>query len=252
MTITEGKRPEIFSGTIRLSAAMAATGLNILPDIEIAKGKNFDVMRPSCQRTLLRWLKEGRVWYVHFGTPCCVWSRARHNIRDWRRARQKETLGVGLALFTARALRLCLALNIKFSVENPQNSRLWEFGPINDILAHKSVYLMTTHMCAWGMNYKKPTSIMTNFEALLQLQARCKGGHVHEQLRGSQTVEIDGKRVTRNRTAAAGAYPWLLCEAWARVVKQEAPDSGCGRASCHDVGLFLAALAGCLRRRLRG
>ena len=171
-----------------------------------------------------------------------MWSRARRNIRDWRRARQKETLGVGLALFIARAIRLCLSLGIKFSVENPQSSRLWEFGPINDILVHRSVFLMTTHMCAWGMPCKKPTSIMTNLAELLNLQTRCKGGHVHEQLRGSQTVEINGKKVTRHRAAAAGAYPRSLCESWAQIARSRAPDAGCGRASCKDVGLFLAAL----------
>ena len=52
---------EVFSGAVRLSAAMAAAGLNILPDIEIAKGKHFDVASPACQKTLLQWLREGRI-----------------------------------------------------------------------------------------------------------------------------------------------------------------------------------------------
>ena len=138
---------EVFSGTARLTEAVARHGLRVLPDVEVRKGHQFDMLRPTSQQIILDLIRDGRVWAVHFGTPCTVWSRARHNLKNLRRARQKEAAGVALALFTARAIRLCIACNVFFSLENPQTSRLWEFGPIHDILKNpKTHFLCSSHV----------------------------------------------------------------------------------------------------------
>ena len=74
------------------------------------------------------------------GTPCTVWSRARHNIKNLRKAQIKEQPSVATALFTCRVARECLKHNVKFSSENPQTSRLWEFAPIADLFCEPGVF----------------------------------------------------------------------------------------------------------------
>ena len=241
-----GTRPayflELFSGTAQLTAAVDRIGLRVLPDIEVAKGKIFDLTHPKAQQFILSLLESGQIWFVHLGTPCTVWSRARRNIKNVRRAREKERVGVALALFSARVLRLCLRLGIFFSLENPQTSRLWEFGPIKDIFRHRAVYFFTTHMCAWGVPYKKPTSILTNCKNLSSLQIKCAKDHVHQQLRGSETVIVSGRRITRNRTAGAGAYPTLFCAAWALQLAAIAPAGALGSPRSADTCALLHGL----------
>ncbi|CAE7214061.1 unnamed protein product [Symbiodinium sp. CCMP2456] len=40
----------------------------------VAKGHQFDLLRPSSQKIVLDLIRDGRVWCVHFGTPCTVWT----------------------------------------------------------------------------------------------------------------------------------------------------------------------------------
>ncbi|CAE8674891.1 unnamed protein product [Polarella glacialis] len=91
---------ELFSGSGVLTTAFKQAGCNVLPACEILNGVQFDLTRHSAQEALLRLLRTGRVWYVHMGTPCTVWSRARHGLTNMARARAKETVGVELALFS--------------------------------------------------------------------------------------------------------------------------------------------------------
>ena len=135
-------------------------------------------------------IRRREVWFVHLGTPCTVWSRARRNLKDFKKARRKEAIGVALALFSACVVRECLAAGVHFSMENPQTSRLWEFGPVRDLFLDKRVCFFTFHMCAWGAPYKKPTSILTDLHSLLHLACRCPGRNIHEQLRGTMTTFV--------------------------------------------------------------
>eukprot|EP00959_Pyramimonas_sp_CCMP1952_P335844 7032416-Pyramimonas_sp.AAC.1 len=58
------------------------------------------------------------------GTPCCVRSRARHNIRDHDKARQKERVGVALALCSRRAAYECSRNGVFWSMrtQDPRGS----------------------------------------------------------------------------------------------------------------------------------
>ena len=166
---------EIFSCTGRLTQAVAEAGMRVLPDIEIAKGHQFDLLRPSSQNTVLDLIRDGRVWCVHFGTPRTGWSSARHNIKQLARAREKEVQGVTLALFTARAI----------PTRTPPRTSL-------------------VFICVNGASRMKPTSLMTSLESLQTLIRTCSRTHVHVALRGTERVVIQGKAVTRNRTIGAG------------------------------------------------
>ena len=70
---------ELFSGTGGLTQAVHRRGVRVLPDFEVGKGEVFNLLRPSTQEWVLSQIRSGRLWCVHLGTPCTVWSRARHN-----------------------------------------------------------------------------------------------------------------------------------------------------------------------------
>ncbi len=100
---------ELFAGTRRLSEAIKRRGLKTLPCFEVENGEEFNLLDPKVQTFVGGLRRSGQVWYVHFGTPCCIWSRARRNIKNFRKARrQKERHGVACALTTASMTRLCL------------------------------------------------------------------------------------------------------------------------------------------------
>ena len=150
--------------------------------------------------------------YIHLGTTCTAWSRARHGIVNHKRARQKERFAVGTALFTAKVIRKCIKHNVKFTLENPSSSRLSQFKPIEDLFQHKSICFFTFDHCRFGMPFR------TNEKAFLSLAMSCEGGHAHQHLKSSDKVDIDGKLVYRNLTRLAGAYPSRLCRKWAQIV----------------------------------
>jgi len=210
---------EFFSGTARLTRAFEEKGLATLPDIEVAKGHHFNLLRRKMQKFLLQLLLEGKVLYAHFGTPCTTFSRARHNIKNVMKARQKEADAVSLAIFTARAIRILIRCGGYFTLENPLTSTLWEFQPIRDLFRSKDVFFISWHMCQYGASCKKPTGLLGNIPGLSGLAKSCGGGHRHQHLRGSERVWDEGVWKSRNRTKSAGAYPPQLCQQWASLVQ---------------------------------
>ena len=229
---------EIFSGTARLTSHMRSAGIACLPDVEIGRGQHFNLLRKSTQRCLLQMILEGKIVYLHCGTPCTVFSRARHNIKHLARARQKEAEGISLALFTVLAVRNMINVGGYFSIENPQSSTLWQFGPIHDLFKLKDVAFIVWHMCEYGASCKKPTGLLTNIRGLSGLAKRCSGGHQHVPLRGTERVWEDGAWITRNRTRGAGAYPLELCKQWVSLVQESigqlfASSEGCQHECQH-------------------
>ena len=84
-----------------------------------------------------------------------------------------------------------------FLHEHPQSATSWDLPCIKEVLASKGVEAVITHMCQFGMTSKddqgregsvlKPTRFMTNSACiLLELDRKCKGGHVHTQLVGGR------------------------------------------------------------------
>lgn len=198
---------ELFAGTGRLSEAIKRRGLKTLPCFEVENGEEFNLLDPKVQSFVGGLLRSGEVWYVHFGTPCCIWSRARHNIRNFRKARQKERHGVACALFTARMIRLCLRHGVMLSLENPYSSRLWEFLPIQDLFRDRRISFVKWDMCQFGAPHRKRTGLMCNHSCFLNLGRQCQGGHKHDVLKGNVRVKEGGRWKYANKTQVAGAYP---------------------------------------------
>ena len=106
---------------------------------------------------------EKGVSYVHFGTPCTAFSRARRNVRNWRRAHERERVACELAFFTAEAVILCHFHGIHWSIENPASSRVWDFPAIQELEVLKGVRKINFPLCQYGMDCKKPVTVMTNW-----------------------------------------------------------------------------------------
>ena len=233
---------ELFAGTGRLTEAVRRSGLRVLPHFELANGREFNLLHPNIQALILEGIKSGRVWWLHLGTPCTAWSRARHGIKDHRKARRKEEQAVATALFTVRLIRLCLSQGVAVSLENPFSSRLWEFPPIHSLAVDPRMSFIFFDMCRYGMPYKKRTAILTSEIGFRALSRLCEGGHGHELLKGTTKTKIDGKWQYVNKTSLAGAYPSGLCDHWAQLARKIAPDKAFGRLQWREKNEFLATL----------
>ena len=169
---------ELFAGTGCLSDAMRKAGLRTLPPFEVANGRQYNLLNKDIQNLILGLIRGGHVWLVHLGTPCTVWSRARHGIRNIFKSRLKEQYGVACALFTCRVIKECLKRGVIFTLENPTSSRLWQFKPIEDLFRYRQICFITFDLCCFGKPYKKSTSIMTNEKSFSMLGQRCRGGRL--------------------------------------------------------------------------
>ena len=194
--------------------------------VDVCFGSIYDLTRVETQRAILTLIRSGICWYVHFGTPCCVWSIARTKVTNLERAREKERLGLEFALFTALCCSEIIRAKCFFSIENPSTSRLWCFQPIADLLSRSGVFIIDFTMCAYGRPYRKCTRLLTNCPVLEKLRRSCPGlsrAHRHIPLAGSIRVRIGGRLRHVSATAWAGQYPLALCRRWAALLLEIAP-----------------------------
>eukprot|EP00959_Pyramimonas_sp_CCMP1952_P374893 7850965-Pyramimonas_sp.AAC.1 len=86
----------------------------------------MDVSKPRAQRHIIKGLlRRGLVWYLHLGTPCTTWSRARTT------GSSSAVLGgLQLAKFTLDLIKLCKRYGVLYSLENPRSSRLFTWEPL--------------------------------------------------------------------------------------------------------------------------
>lgn len=207
---------ELFCGSEELTKEIRQYGLCSFEGIDVKKGHKYDLTRKRVQDKVIEMLLTGQVGYVHMGTPCTVFSRARRGFTNHQKARHKECIGCELAFFSAEIARLCSKLNIFWSIENPRSSRLWEFPAIEELHSLGEVQFVEFTMCGYGQPYKKPTRLMTNCPELAQLSRRCTHGRHEVVLKGQSYDTVKG---WVNRTTEAGAYPQPLCAKWAQAVK---------------------------------
>ena len=224
---------ELFSGTGVQTSAMHEAGLRTLRPMEL-KAK-FDLSRRSTQLVVLQWIRSGRIWSLHAGTPCTIWSIARRGIKNLKRAADKERLGVELALFTVEVIRECSRCGVIWTLENPASSGLFRYEPIAALQSLPNFRDVHFHMCAFGAAHRKPTRIWTNASCLESLEHRCDGQHRHEILAGKvRQRENDGTWKWKSRTELAGEYPQQLVERWAALLSSVAPISAFGADAQFD------------------
>jgi hypothetical protein len=233
---------ELFAGSGNLSHQVGASGLRVYPPFEFSRGRIYGLLDPLVQSFIFGLIAGQHVWWIHLGTPCTTWSRARHGIKNHTKARRKEQHAVATALFTCKVIRLCLQHGVNFTLENPKSSRLWEFEPLRALIGDKRIRFVHWDMCQYGEPHKKSTSILTNQGGFAMLGKVCTGGHKHVGLQGTVRVKEQGKWVYRNRTYLAGAYPTELCECWAQAAVSCAPPQAFGKLGWRQRNEFIAAL----------
>ena len=84
-------------------------------------------------------------------------------------------------------------------------------GPLKAALDQPGVSTAVFDACYFGAHFKKPTNIVGSLPSLSALNGRCRGGHWHDELRG--TVKLGPGRHFW-ATSLAGAYSPCLCRSW--------------------------------------
>ena len=220
---------ELFSGKGGLTAAFSKHGFFCFPGIDILNGPENDLTNPRIQKFILDFLASGAVWYCHLGAPCSIWSQARRNIKNLRKAAFKERVGVELAIFSVKVAKFCQKLGIYYSIENPSRSKLWDSNPMLSLHTDRHSYFLEFHTCGYGASCKKQTKIFTNLPGLFVLSRFCTRDHKHDHLQGKVRIANKHGQAWINRTALAGSYPMQLCKAWARAALQFVPDTETGQ-----------------------
>eukprot|EP00913_Durusdinium_trenchii_P004004 g3708.t1 len=183
-------------------------------------------------------IREGRINYIHFGTPCSSFSLARKDdggpppLRARRAlwglpnltARDQDKVRVGnkLMQLTVDLANLAHTAGAFWSIENPLGSYLWAMPPVQRLAKFTNVSRTELDMCRFGSAHLKPTALLGN-ASLQVLGKRCdrdRRPHVHDPLVGFAVV--DGGRVFKTRLAQV--YPWQLCDEWAQLIVGEKSD----------------------------
>ena len=229
---------EVFSGKAWLTRALRKRGWGILPPIDIVIEGDVlaaaDVLDPLLRAKVEAWLKSGCVKFVHFGTPCATFSRARKEgdggpppLRADQFLfgvpsldavdKEKVRLGTFFMTLTLEWCALITDAGAFWSIENPASSMMWLMPAMVAFVITFQALKFELHMCAYGSKHMKPTLFVTSWAALEAIVRTCPGKtatHVHEPLKGK--VKHEGRWVYR--TKLAQVYPHELCDNIARTV----------------------------------
>ena len=115
---------------------MAEVGLRVAVPFDFQEGPEFDLGKRRVQDTVIKWVREGRIWYLHLGTPCTPWSIARKS----QPGRASVKVSREHVRFTAKLIKLCVDLNIYFSLENPKTSSLFHQPEIQEALTYANAF----------------------------------------------------------------------------------------------------------------
>ena len=108
-----------------------------------------------------------------------------------------------------------------WSLENPETSLVWGYGPIGSLLELGAD--VSFDQCRYGLRtdpelnagyVRKATRIRSNLPALQALGLRCTRDHTHQRCGG----KVRTPSGWMNRSALAGRYPDALCMHWAALV----------------------------------
>ena len=233
---------EIFAGKAGLTQAAKRHGVAVLPPIELLPNEvvleAVDILQPEVLQHVKALLTGHHVQMVHFGTPCSSFSQARKLDGGPPPLRDRDHLYglAGLAADDQKALRLGTQLmevtaqlvtsaqqaGVKWSIENPETSLLWDMPPVQTLASFPTVQKFGLDMCRFGSPHMKPTTLLANYD-LAAVALRCDRAqrpHEHEPLIGK--VQVDGRWVYKTRLAQV--YPPALCQQWAAVMDRSRPD----------------------------
>jgi hypothetical protein len=226
---------ELYAGGARWTGAVAATGLSVACPCDREMGPQFDLADHRVRRRIEKWVTSGRLWYVHFGTPCKFWSIASSTGRA-----SHLSEGMAAAKFTLRMVRLCERHQVHWSLENPKSSKLFAWPPLVAFLSRTTHHIATIDYCQYGCTYRKPTFVISSLRDIVHLSRVCQHDHCHELLQGKVWAQVGGSRTSKPvwKTSLASQYPVELCRLWASVLLSVAPREGHRLHGGHPVSSF--------------
>ena len=212
---------EVFAGAAVLTSLAVNMGLEVAAPVDLElDGTNL--LRPSVRARIEKEIMEKDPYVVTFSPVCGPWGPWSHvNMAkdektkakiEFERAEWYPTLKWMCGIIKQRLKR-----GRKVLLENPWTSELWETlcvrklieSELHDNETLELLELIRGDQCEFGLVDKvngfpnlKPTGFLTASEPVKrQLQRRCSGLHVHQQL-------VGGKRTKR-----AQEWPEELCQA---------------------------------------
>jgi len=250
---------EVFAGSCRLSKACRGLGLEAVAIDHISqRSENFPIFHADLtnnddlKRVEYIDVEAGNLLHAHFAPACGTASRARgrpipgedpsKGPQPWRSetcpdglpnlpASQQERVDKANRCYEATAIlvRHLINLGVSVSVENPRNSFFWLCTPIKRLLddfnhLHFSYFDHCMHggkrdkrTAWWSWNPRRPS-----YDLFSSLQLDCNKAHAHAPWRPYK----DAKGQTIFPTAEEAAYPYLLCDRIASILKTEAEQFG--------------------------
>ena len=200
---------ELFCGTAGVCAQFRTQGgraLGVDHHLKRAKLKaaavQLDLTQQWVQDLIVKEITLGRVSGIHLGPPCGTASKARNipikrklvkrgapnpqPLRSsayplgfpWLKGLNKVKVQAANCLyeFSANLVMLCEKYDVLFTVENPENSLMWETPFFKPLL--QRFYFHVIDACEYGSEHKKSTAFLANFDAP-RLKQRCSGDHSH-------------------------------------------------------------------------
>ena len=245
---------EIFSGSGRLTATIRKLGVrSVAIDRSATRTSGpvttLDLTKAEDLQFLKDFIASERynLLYVHLAPPCGTCSAARN-----KRHRDLEAAGFELprplrsklfpmglptlkgldaakvasanALYyaTLEIAKVCLQFDILFTIENPENSLMWDTEPLQELFRLCPGYHNVFQSCMMGGDRDKKTKWWSSKQLFSAFNVACDGNHSHKPWKPIQS-ESGGLHFP---TSEEAAYPWLLCERVAHVVKELAISLG--------------------------
>ena len=122
---------------------------------------------------------------------------------------------------TAEIIQFCIQANILCSLENPENSLLWLYPAIQQILQQFGGYSISFANCMHGGRRNKLTKWWATKNVFQDLALLCDNSHTHAQWNPIQ----QGNSLVFP-TAEEAAYPTLLCKRVVALVLRYAKSQG--------------------------
>ena len=244
---------EIFAGSGKLTASLHKIGFRAVAiDRSAARTSGpityLDLTKPEDVRFLKDFIasEKANLIYVHIAPPCGTCSAARNKQhKDLERAgftlpqplRSKlhpmglphirgldaaKVLSANMLYQTTLEIALlCIELDVLCTVENPENSLFWDTDPMKCLFEKCAGFRNVFQACMMGGERDKRTMWWSSKDYFRAFNVLCDGLHAHK----AWTPVITDKGL-HFPTKEEAAYPQLLCDRVAHVVKSLAMERG--------------------------
>ena len=145
-------------------------------------GRTYDLRNRKDQNEVRRMVRRDKPLVLTVSPPCTLFSIANQGPID-----SKELAGaIEMMKFAVEMCDVQRREGRYFTFEQPQGSRARDLGAVKEMTTRQDVWITTMHQCMYGLKTRdaqgqalayKPTTIVTNHEALAEaLSRKCKWG----------------------------------------------------------------------------